>query len=266
MKRRFGSAVLGVTVLAGASAARGSIVITEIFYNLAGTEGTTTEWIEIANIAPAAVDLSGWRFIDIADNQISGPFPTGTVLASGGVAVITQQPAATFQSIWGSAVQVINVTSFPSLSNTPTAYTGTVPAQPFPYTGFASLFSPALTTGQEALAIVSAGDQVTDLVIYDAAAPWPTGANGFSIYALPAALEDPNAVTAANDLGANWGRSAIGVDGAYEALIVNPDITNTTIRDVASPGVVAGLVVIPEPSALGVLGVAGLALVRRRRA
>ncbi|MFN4243830.1 MAG: lamin tail domain-containing protein [Tepidisphaerales bacterium] len=257
---------LGVAMLAAAGTAHGTIVITEIFYNLAGTEGSTNEWIEIANIGPAAVDLSGWRFIDIADNQISGPFPTGTVLASGGVAVITQQPAATFQSIWGSGIQVINVTSFPSLANTPTTYTGTVPAQPFPYTGFASLFSPALTTGQEALAIVSADDQVTDLVIYDVVAPWPTGANGFSIYALPAALANPFTVTAANDLGASWGRSAIGVDGAYEALIVNPDITNTTLKDVASPGVVAGLVVIPEPSALGVVGVAGLALMRRRRA
>lgn len=265
MKRVIGSAVLGVAVLAGASAARGSIVITEIFYNLAGTEGTTTEWIEIANLGPNAVDLSGWRFADIADNAISGLIATGTVLPAGGVAVITQQPAATFQQIWGAGVNVINVTTFPSLSNTPTAYTGAIPAQPFAFEGFAALFNPALTTGQEALAMISADGQVTDLVIYGNAAPWPTGANGFSIYALPVAFEDPNAVTAANDLGANWGRSAIDVDGGYQALIVNPDISNGAL-DVASPGVVAGLVVIPEPSALGVVGVAGLALMRRRRA
>lgn len=249
-----------------ATAAHATVVITEIFYNLAGTEGTTTEWIEIANIGPTAVDLSGYRFVDLADNQLSSLFPAGTLLASGGVAVVTEQPAATFHAIWGSGIQVINVSSYPSLANTPTNYTGTVPAQPFTFTGFASLFSPPLTTAQEALAIVSADDQVTDVVIYDDAAPWPTGANGFSIYLLPAALANPFAVTSANDSGANWGRSAIGVDGGYEALIVNPDITNTTLKDVAFPGVVAGLVVIPEPSALGVVGVAGLALVRRRRA
>ncbi|TWT86197.1 hypothetical protein Mal64_39400 [Pseudobythopirellula maris] len=218
------------------SPASGEIIISEIFYNLSGSESGVTEWVEITNTGASTVDLSGWVYGDDQDASYSDPFDAGTELAGGASAVITGQEAATFQSIWGAGVQVINFT-------VAGANTGV------------SLANSASATN-ETPAIFDAANTLVDAVNYEGGTNgWPAG-NGESLYLLPSGF-----TSAANDLGANWGASAAGVDGAFTALIVNPDIGNASAQDVASPGFAA---IVPEPAAalLAVLAISGLAFRR----
>ena len=62
---------------------------------------------------------------------------------------------------------------------------------------------------------------------------------------------------------ASLGLSVAGQNGAYQELT---DGAGGPGVDVASPGFAAGLSSVPEPASLGLIGLAGFALVRRRRA
>jgi len=236
MKVRF-IGLLGALLLLAPTSVRAEIIISEIFYNLNGSEGTVTEWIEITNTGNTTVDLSGWTYEDIQDAQATNPFPAGTQIGPGQSAVIVEQAAATFQSIWGAGVNVINASPGISLGNTATAT-------------------------NEIVAIRNNLSVIVDEVNYETGTNgWPAGAdaNGESIYLLPGAYSN----VLENDLGANWAGSVAGVDGAYTALIVNPGIANATVPDVASPGVAVG---IPEPASVTLMTLAlGLTLLKSRR-
>lgn len=221
-----------------ASPTYGAVIISEIFYNLNGSESGVTEWVEITNTGDATVDLSGWIYGDDQDGTYSDPFAAGTSLAAGASAVITGQEAATFQSIWGEGIQVINY--LVAGENT----------------GI-SLANGASATN-ETPAIFDASNTLVDAVNYENGTEgWPIG-NGQTIYLLPGHF-----TSTANDIGTNWGTSTAGVDGAYDALIVNPDISNATVPDVASPGVAA---IVPEPSTMLLAGLALSCLAVRRHA
>lgn len=221
-----------------ASPACGGVIISEIFYNLNGSESGVTEWVEITNTGNSDVDLGGWIYGDDQDSTYADPFPAGTSLAAGASAVITGQDAATFHSIWGEGIQVISF-----------------------LVGGANDVGISLANGASATnerpSIFDASNTLVDAVNYQSGTEgWPSG-NGQSIYLLPGAY-----TSEANDLGTNWGTSTAGVDGAYAALIVNPAIGNATVPDVASPGVAVS---VPEPSAvlLSLLALSGLALRRK---
>lgn len=215
-----------------AGSAHAELLISEIFYNLAGSEGVTSEWVEIYNSGNQAVDASGYMFADTQDGDVSGAFAAGTSIAAGGTLIVTQQSPATFASIWGNGINLVQVTTFPSLSN-------------------------SASPTNETLALLDASSAVLDEVNYENATNgWPDDTTFSSIYLLSSAL-----TTTANDIGSNWANSADGVDGAYTALIVNPDIANATVLDVASPGIV----MVPEPATLLALAAGALLLNRRRR-
>lgn len=225
--RRF-MCLAGLAAAAVTGTAQADLIITEIFYNLAGSEGSSTEWAEIYNDGATAVDLENYAFADTQDNAVSDLFPAGTSIAAGGTLIVTQQAAATFHSIWGPGINVVSVGNFPSLANSASATNETV-------------------------ALLDPGALVVDDVNYENATNgWPDDTGSASIYLLPGALS-----AVANDTGSNWANATDGIDGAYTALIPNPDISTTGL-DVASPGVV------PEPGTLAALGLLSVCGLRRR--
>ncbi len=235
MKKFFAAALAACLAPAFADA---DVIISEIMWNPNGGESGLQEWIEITNTGESDVDLTGWVYADTQDNHFSDPFAAGTSLAAGASAVIVGQSEAVFQSIWGAGIPVITYTGGPangiSLANGGAA-------------------------DNETVAIFDASSNLIDEVNYESNINgWPATdgsvVNGQSIYLLPNAFS-----TAANDVGSNWAESVAGVDGAYTALISNPDI-NTTLLDVASPGVA---VIVPEPSTVVLAALAALGLGRR---
>jgi hypothetical protein len=181
--------------LAG-GAAVGDVIVSEIMYNPAGSDSSTTaptfnkEWIEIYNASGQSVDLTGWSIGDSQDNNWASPFPAGTALAPNQALVITGD-AATFDAQWGAGINRIQVSLFPSLANTP---------------------SPV----NETVSIRDASGVFIDSVNFDQSNGWPrinfpdtNGSNGHSIFALPAGLS-----AAGDDIGANWRPSTWGNYGA----------------------------------------------------
>jgi hypothetical protein len=233
MKRQIKSAaLLAVAVAVSADTASAAIVITEIHYNPNGGETASQEWIEIFNTGDAAVDLSGWDWGDSQDVMFTGNFPDGTSLARGAAAILVAQSPATFQQIWGSGIQVIQADTGISLGNTGSATNETV-------------------------VVRDATDAIIDAVNYETSTNgWPGNNNQASIYLTPVEISQ-----AGNDIGANWALSVPGVDGAFQAQALNPEITNATLMDIASPGVVA----VPEPASVATVCLAGGFILRRNR-
>src|SRR4051812_3387155 len=178
-------------------AARAEVIISEIMYNPQGTDLDTTvtpnilrEWAELYNTGDTAVDMGGWQFGDAADGQWGSAFPTGTMIQPHQALVVTGD-ATHFDLEWGTGINRIQVSSFPTLANGP-------------------------ATNVERPAIRNSALQIIDAVQYnenfDALTdPWPkiNGDDGQSIMLVPQGLS-----STANDHGANWKPSVRGVYGA----------------------------------------------------
>jgi len=242
-----------LAVASFAPQANAAVVITEIIYNHEGSENASVEWFEIYNTGTEAVDLSGWkgRRTSTGAATDSSVFPVGTSLAPSAAAIILQDPSTAsvavtpatnpvtslsnynFANLWGPNIQLITVSAGLTLAN-----------------------------GGTRVALVDASNVEVDVVSYSTPANgWPaadTGTtDGVSIYLKPGFID-----TTSNDVGTNWARSTVGVDGASLALTIHPLISNALFADTASPGVV----VVPEPMSLSlIIGAATLGLARRRR-
>ncbi len=180
------------------------IVITEIMYNPDSEETSpgVGEWIEVVNNGSVPVDLGGW-LVDDEDSTDWSPIPAGTVLNPRQVAVFFDKDFATegeFRSDWrvpGSSL-VVGM-SWGSLANSPSATS-------------------------EILQLLDAESGIVDEVNYDDSGDWPSDStDGPSIY-----LTD---VTADNDVGTLWSRSAVGQENA-----ISPTGLLYSTTDVGSPG------------------------------
>jgi hypothetical protein len=88
------------------------------------------------------------------------------------------------------------------------------------------------TPTNEAVVVRDAADTIIDEVNYETALDgWPGNNNQASIYLKPGAISQ-----LANDLGSNWALSNVGVDGAFQAQALNPDIANATLMDMPRRG------------------------------
>jgi len=237
MSIRRAAALIGcVLMLSVAGASNAQVLISEIMYNPDSAENipVQTEWVEIYNAGALSVDIGGWYIAD-EDGASSIGIPSGVMIAPKQAVVLFPQVTslADFQAAWGSGFA---------------AY-----AQDFePLFGMAN--SPSASN--EILTLRDSGGALVDQVNYDDASPWPSDSpDGPSIYLLPAFL-DPTA----NDNGANWARSAVGVDGAYAVTVTS---IYTGPEDVGSPGAV-----VPEPGSMVALGAGliGMAGMLRRKA
>jgi hypothetical protein len=184
------------------------VIISEIMYNPQGTDIDTTvtpniyrEWVELYNNGSTAVDIGGWQFGDEQDNTWASAFASGTSIAPFGTLVVTGD-SSSFDDEWGSGINRIQVSGFPTLANDP---------------------SPT----NETAAIRDNLGVIRDLVNFDDSNGWPktTGSDGQSIFALPSGLNSTS-----NNIGTNWAPS---MWGAYGAVFRTADGENH-----GSPGVV----------------------------
>jgi len=101
--------LVSLILAATASTASADIVISEWMYNGLGT-GSTGEFIEFTNTGPNAVDMGAWSFDD--NSQTPGVISLsafGTVQPGESV-ILTDEPAATFATIWGlTGVKIIGL-------------------------------------------------------------------------------------------------------------------------------------------------------------
>ena len=72
------------------------VLITEVYYNTPGSDGDE-EWIEIANVGTAVIDLSDYK---IGDEELIGGregmkrFPEGALIEPGQVVIVAQTAVA----------------------------------------------------------------------------------------------------------------------------------------------------------------------------
>lgn len=100
MKKLLCVAALAV-VSGAATASMGQIRITEFLYS--GDDG---EFIEIANIGNAAIDLTGWSYDDNSRTAGSFSLTAFGILAPGEAAIISELDAATFRSNWSLSASI----------------------------------------------------------------------------------------------------------------------------------------------------------------
>jgi hypothetical protein len=208
--------VLSGCVLAAAVAlpamAGGRVVITEIMYNPGSDEKRgETEWIEIANVGDAAVNLENWHFDDEDRGTWGG---LSLKLEPGEVAVVVNEAKvdeAKFRAAWDQsgagkvkADYQVAAVKWGGLANTP-------------------------AEGDEVLQLLDANDNVICEVNFRRAGDWPR-ADGASIW-----LHDLKA-TELNH-GKLWRLSTEG-DGVSKACAIG-EVFNKA--DVGSPGLVPGL-------------------------
>jgi hypothetical protein len=207
--------------------APGNVIITEIMYNPAGALGAKPEWVEITNVGAATADVGNWYLINGAG--VSAAVPAGTTLAPGASLVLSLDTLTSdFLASWDpNGTRNIGVDAVGS--------------------------NMALDNALETLELADPNGLPVDAVNYfDGLNGWPAENGMASIYLLPGGMSGDG-----NDLGANWALSAAGVDGAYES---------TTTAAFGGPNVGSpGLVVVPEPASLGMLGLVGLLAMRKRR-
>ncbi|TWU26075.1 lamin tail domain-containing protein [Bythopirellula polymerisocia] len=161
------------------------VIISEIMYDPQGSD-TNKEWVELFNTGSSAVDLGGWTLEDIQDGSVSSVIQSGVVLLPSQALVLTGD-SALFDVNWGLGINRLQLSSFPTLANTP---------------------SPT----NEIIAIRDHLGIVRDQVNYDDEFGWPdlVGSDGESIFLRPNALS-----ASQNDDGTNWLPSMTGLYGAF---------------------------------------------------
>jgi hypothetical protein len=205
------AAALGIT----GGAAHAAVMLSEIMYDPQNGDAGR-EWIEIYNNGTTAENIGGWQFGKPNVGQWTSAFPANTMLQPGQALVITPN-AATLDSDWGGGINRLQVSTFPSLPDTPND-----------------------DANNATLAIRNASGVIQDSLTYRDGSGWATvnGNDHNSIYVLPEFLNP----TANND-GGNWRPASQGVYGAYWRS------AGGASENHASPGVVVSTPQTPfEPS------------------
>ena len=224
-----------------AAAANAAVVITEFMPNPSGSDAER-EWLEIYNNGPAPVDVSNYKIgtsETMGDNEDMNQFPAGTVLAAGQAFVIALQ-AAPFTDFFGVPADVEiqdtnpavpDMTAYPTWSGNPSAFL-------------------ALANGGDQVLLLDGGDNIVDFIDYAVATAIRSTADNTPTLALAGS-------SAGNNESFERRFGDVDTDSASD-WVLRPD-------GAATPGVVA-VSSVPEPTSLALLGVAGLAALRRRRA
>jgi len=193
----------------------GQAIITEIMFD-PFTSGDEFEYVEVLNISGAPLDISGWALEDIEPNGEgrTDAVPAGTVLAPGGIAVLTRSVTGDvnetrddYIDAWGSMTPGGDPILWIPLENW----------------GARATFGTEVT---EVLSLISDEGTVVDIVNYinrtsnfePLPGGWP-GGDGHGSYFLDGTKLDE----IDNDSGPNWRRSTEGLSGAYRSNQFDPN-------------------------------------------
>jgi len=176
-----------------------TVVITELMYNPDSSESNTeTQYIEIANVTNAPININGWT---IDDEDADGPntLPDVTIPARG-IAVIIGSNAADFNTAWAASIE---------------AGTTVISLDDLGQTMFNMANSPSGTS--EIIQLRDDMAALVDEVNYDDSGDWPSDPGGPSIYLnITEALLQTSGNTL-NDDGTMWAQASDGVDGAIDS-------------------------------------------------
>lgn len=81
---------IGLTTTAAWNVAPAAAATSDVRINEVESNGDATDWAELHNAGTAAVDISGWKFLDNDDTHTPGVIPPGTTIAAGGFYVIDE--------------------------------------------------------------------------------------------------------------------------------------------------------------------------------
>src|SRR3954453_5174401 len=144
-----GNVVLALTVFTVARGIRGEVILSEIMYDPQNADANR-EWVELFNTGSSAVSLSGWQFGLPTNNLWTAALPATASIGAGQALVLTPS-TATLDSDWGSGLNRIQVSNFPSLTNDPNN-----------------------NVADATLAVRNASSVIQDQVTYQNGSGWPT--------------------------------------------------------------------------------------------
>ncbi|MBI1193908.1 MAG: hypothetical protein GC205_12175 [Bacteroidetes bacterium] len=159
------SLVFSILLAFAASLSSQTVVFTELNYH-SDSIRNSADWVEIQNISPNPVTLTGWYLKDgVPENRFN--FPNGTVLAAGQFLVISVDIAA-FSTVYPTVTNVIGEPNF------------------------------RFSNSGERLSLFNASNDVVVSFAYTDSLPWQTGSDGHG-----RTLEIVNSSADPND-PANW--------------------------------------------------------------
>ncbi|MEM1331491.1 MAG: lamin tail domain-containing protein [Planctomycetota bacterium] len=255
------AAGLAAPASAGVATSSPDVIITEVFYNPAGSEAET-EWVEIFNAGSEPIDISGWALGDEDNNSPSDFLGAGAVWNPGGMMQPESETNEILHEIIIQPGEAIVVGGFwdPRTEN-PDGRDNTLEAFVQSW-GFDTdddgigddtdyrviLLVNTITIANtadatnEVLELLGADLNTTDFVNYQVgrgANTWPFSSNGRSVYLQPNFLNNTD-----NEEGLAWALAVDGRDGGTLGRMVLADPSDPESQtlyaegDVASPGFV----------------------------
>ncbi len=231
------------SMLVSATAAPGGVLVTEFLADPSGTD-IDREWFEIYNPDATPFDLSGYAAGDgtnptsTSTGEAMGVFPAGSILGAGQVWVIAAD-AEGFAAFYGFKpnFEFANSTSVNFAGND-----ATVPDLTQKAGWGVSNASLGIANGGDDIGILTPESNATTFTFID-------GSNHGSVMTF---------FTGAPTLAGNQ---------SYERVPANQDTNSASDFVVRTTGTATpGAVTVPEPAALSLLGLGGIAMLRRRRA
>lgn len=107
--KKFACATIGTVSVCLTHVALGALVVTEVMSSSSHPTGGRWDWFELYNSGPAAVNLSGYTWVD-DNNSHSNVFLPPWVLPVGGTLLVTEGPIGAedaFRAMWGIPTNVL---------------------------------------------------------------------------------------------------------------------------------------------------------------
>ncbi|HVT82765.1 MAG TPA: lamin tail domain-containing protein [Phycisphaerae bacterium] len=217
---------LGLTI-----PARADIIITEVHPN-GSSASYNADWFELTNTGATPVNISGWTIDDNSNASSSAVALRGITSITAGQSVVFAEGNAAGST--DAAIQTNFISAW---------FNGNAPV------GFAMGFY-----GGSGVGLSSGGDAVN---IFDA--------TGTRVAGVAFGAASPTTSTFDNAAGISGMSLPLPVLTTVSVAGVNGAFLSSPGGETGSPGRISGAAAVPEPASMSLLGVAGAALLLRRR-